>query len=158
MLERNAMLEQLNRYYTVWQACNAVYEDWAKAHGLSANSLMVLSALHEGGEACTQKKISQRWSIPKQTTNMILKELERKGYVALLPMREDKRNKQIRLTPSGHDYADAIITRLRRVEMYVVEQMGLERMKQLNENTALFVSLFGKAGKEAEGENDESCE
>ncbi|MBO5073654.1 MAG: MarR family transcriptional regulator [Eubacterium sp.] len=62
---------------------------------------MVLSAIHEGGNDCTQRKISQRWMIPKQTINMILKEFERKGLVELLPMQEDKRNKLIRLTPAG---------------------------------------------------------
>lgn len=53
-------------------------------------SLLVLSALHDGMEECTQKKISQKWRIPKG--------------------------------------------------------MKIERMKELNEDTALFVKLFSKAG------------
>lgn len=61
------LLEQINKYYSVWQEFNYVYEDWAKAHEVSVNSLLVLSAIHEGMEDCTQKKISQPWRLLKQT-------------------------------------------------------------------------------------------
>lgn len=147
-------MEQLNRYYCVWQEYNYVYEEWAKSHGMSVNSLLVLSAIHEGGNDCTQRKISQRWMIPKQTINMILKEFEQKGLVELLPMQEDKRNKLIQFTPAGDEYADGIISKLRKAELYVIEEMGIERIKLLNDNMALFVELFSKAGgNDSNGKN-----
>ncbi len=62
-----------------------VYEEWAKAHGLSVNSLLVLCAINDGGDDCTQKKISQRWLIPKQTIHMVFKDFERRGFVELFP-------------------------------------------------------------------------
>lgn len=155
MITNTDFMEQLNRYYSIWQEYNYVYEEWAKAHGMSINSLLVLSAIHEGGKDCTQKKISQRWMIPKQTINMILKELERKGLVELIPMQEDKRNKLIQFTQAGDEYADAIISRLREVELYVIEELGLERMKQLNDNLALFTELFSKAGGKEKNEKEE---
>ena len=155
MVSNTDFMEQLNRYYSIWQEYNYMYEEWAKAHGMSVNNLLVLSAIHEGGKDCTQRKISQRWMIPKQTVNMILKEFERKGLVELLPMQEDKRNKLIRFTPAGNEYADAIISKLRKVELYVIEEMGIERMKQVNDNVALFVELFRKAGGNCSNEKDE---
>lgn len=148
------IMEQLNQYYAVWQEYNYVYEEWAKAQGLSVNSLLILSAIHEGGENCTQKKISQRWLIPKQTTNMVLKDFEKKGFVELSPMAEDKRNKIIRFTKAGEEYADTIISKLKKVELFVIEEMGIERMKQLNENNALFVKLFRKAGGKQNNETN----
>lgn len=154
MISNTDFMEQLNRYYSVWQEYNYVYEEWAKSHGMSVNSLLVLSAIHEGGNDCTQKKISQRWMIPKQTINMILKEFERKGLVELLPMQEDKRNKLIQFTSAGDEYADGIISRLRKAELYVIEEMGIERMKLLNDNMALFVELFSKAGGNGNNEKD----
>lgn len=154
MISNTDFMEQLNRYYSVWQEYNYVYEEWAKAHGMSVNSLLVLSAIHEGGNDCTQRKISQRWMIPKQTINMILKEFERKGLVELLPMQEDKRNKLIQFTSAGDEYADGIISKLRKVELYVIEEMGIERMKLLNDNMALFVELFSKAGGNGNNEKD----
>lgn len=154
MISNTDFMEQLNRYYSVWQEYNYVYEEWAKSHGMSVNSLLVLSAIHEGGNDCTQRKISQRWMIPKQTINMILKEFERKGLVELLPMQEDKRNKLIQFTPAGDEYADGIISKLRKAELYVIEEMGIERMKLLNDNMALFAELFSKAGGNDSNEKD----
>lgn len=155
MRNNTIFMEQLNKYYAVWQEYNYVYEEWAKGQGLSTNSLLVLSSIYEGGEDCTQKKISQQWLIPKQTINMILKEFERKGLVELFPMQEDKRNKLIRFTPAGNDYAEGILSRLRKVELSVIEEMGMERMQQLNDDTAFFVELLKKAGgrEEHEAEN-----
>ncbi len=154
MISNTDFMEQLNRYYSVWQEYNYVYEEWAKSHGMSVNSLLVLSAIHEGGNDCTQRKISQRWMIPKQTINMILKEFERKGLVELLPMQEDKRNKLIQFTPAGDEYADGIISKLRKAELYVIEEMGIDRMKLLNDNMALFVELFSRAGGNDSNEKD----
>ncbi len=144
---RNIMFkEELNRYYSVWQKFNYVYGEWAKKHGLSVNGLLVLYAVYEGGEDCTQKKLGQKWLIPKQTINMILKDFEKIGYIELLPLQEDKRNKEIRFTTEGKNYADHIISELRKVEFLVIEKMGAERIKELNEDTELFVELFSQAG------------
>ncbi|MCI8284669.1 MAG: MarR family transcriptional regulator [Firmicutes bacterium] len=137
-------MEQLNRFYDVWHECDYAYEVWAKEHGISVNALFVLSAIYECAEDCTQKNISQRWLIPKQTVNMILKDFITKGLVELVPMHEDKRNKLIRFTESGKEYADGILSELRETELFVIDEMGIERMKLLNDNAALFAELFNK--------------
>lgn len=148
MINNEEFIQQLNKYYAVWQEYNYVYGEWANAHGLSDNSLLVLSALYEDEDDCTQKKISQRWMIPKQTVNMILKDFEKKGFVSFSTMQEDKRNKIIHLTDAGQEYADNIISELRKAELSVIEEMGIECMKKLNDDNALFVSLFRKFGGE----------
>ncbi len=154
MIGNADFMEQLNKYYDIWQEYNYVYEEWAKAHGLSVNSLLVLCAVYDGGDSCTQKKISQRWLIPKQTINMVFKDLERRGYVRLVPLPEDKRNKVIQFTNAGKEYADTIISQLRKAELSAAEETGLERMKQLNENMALFVQFFKKAGGKQSNETN----
>ena len=151
MINNTVFMEQLDKYYTVWQECNYVYGEWAKMHDLSINSLLVLSAIYEGKRDCTQKKISQRWMIPKQTTNMVLKDFEKKGVVELLPLEEDKRNKRICFTAAGKEYADTIISQLRKVELSVVEKMGIQRMEQMNDALALFTELFAKIGGTSNG-------
>lgn len=56
-----------------------------------------------------------------------------------------ERNKLIQFTEKGRQYADVIISKLRKVELFVSEEMGMERIKQLNENMTIFVTLFKKA-------------
>ena len=147
MEDRAALMEELNRYYAVWQETNYVYAQWAKAHGISVSCLSALIAIDEGGD-CTQKKISQRWLIPKQTVNMILKDFEARKLVELLPMQGDKRNKRIQFTAAGKAYADSILNELWKVELSVIQKMGVERMRRLSEDGALFIKLFYEAGGE----------
>ena len=77
---------------------------------------------------------------------MIFKEFERKGFVEVFPMPEDKSNKINRFTAAGKKYADTIISELRKVEIFALEEIGIERIRQLNDSMALFVELFSKAG------------
>ncbi len=146
MTNNTILMEQLNQYYDAWLQYNNVYEEWAKAHGLSVNCLLVLCAIYDSGNGCTQKKISGQWLIPKQTINMVSKDLQRKGFVELSPLPEDKRNKIIRFTKEGKEYADTIVNALRKVELSVIEEIGMERMQQLNDSMSLFAKLFYKAG------------
>lgn len=133
---------ELQRYYALWKDCSAMYEEWAKEQGLSSNGMLVLYSFYSGEEICTQKTICQKWGIPKQTVNTILKDLEQKGYVEMLSLPEDKRNKQIRLTSAGKAYADTVIGKLQEKEMYVVERMGLAQLHRMNDGLEQFIRLF----------------
>lgn len=103
-------------------------------------------SLYEAEESCTQKSISQMWSIPKQTVNTILKEFSANGYIELLTDKEDKRNKLITLTPKGNAYAGKIVEALHKRELYAIDRMGLENITRMNDDTELFISLFKRGG------------
>ena len=137
-------LNELHRFYSLWRENNAIYDKWAKAHGLSSNELLFLYSLYEADNHCTQREISQRWFIPKQTINTILKDFERKGYVKLSSSADDKRNKLIRLTPAGMDYAKSIIEELRAKELYVMQEIGTIRVREMNNSQELFIRLFNE--------------
>ena len=70
MNSKKDKFEQLQRFYALWKEGNAMYEDWAKKHGLSSNGVLVLYSLYEAKDNCTQKSISQNWSIPKLSSPM----------------------------------------------------------------------------------------
>ena len=142
MRNNENMLIQLQRYYSLWKDCTVMYEEWAKEHELSSNGVFILYSFYENNDPCTQKGISQKWCIPKQTVNTILKDFQKKGYIEMVSMPEDKRNKLIRLTEAGKNYADNIIGELQKMGIYVIEKMGLENIKNMNDNTELFIKLF----------------
>lgn len=133
---------QLQRFYSLWKDCNAAYEEWSKAQGLSSNAVWVFYALYDNEKGCTQKEICRDWSIPKQTVNTILKDFSAKGYIEMLSVQEDKRNKLIRLTQSGQEFAGKIIGRLHQLEFYALSRMGVEDMKRTNDGMELFTKLF----------------
>lgn len=144
------MIEQLQRYYILWRESNAMYEAWAKRHELSLNSFLVLYALCEESGGYTQKLISQKWFIPKQTVNAVLKEFEIKGYIELIPVTSDKRRKQVCLTARGKRFAEKIISELHAQELRVMGEMGLEKMKRMNDDLSLFIEIFCRGNKENE--------
>ena len=146
MNNKEAIFEQLQRYYTLWREENAMYDDWAREQGLSSNSVWILYSLYEAKESCTQKSISQMWSIPKQTINTILKEFSANGYIELSTDQEDKRNKLIVLTPKGNAYAGKIIEALHKRELFATERMGLDNITRTNDATERFISLFRSGG------------
>lgn len=150
MSENEQMLEQLQRYYTLWKDCTAAYEEWSKEQGLSSNGVLVLYSFYSGDECCTQKSISRKWCIPKQTVNTILKDFQKKGYVEMVSMPDDRRNKLLKLTDSGKLLADEVIGKLRKKEVHVMEKMGLKNITDLNDNMERFVGLFREGDAEHE--------
>ena len=146
MNENKNVLAELQRYYALWKDSTAMYEEWAKEQGLSSNGVLLLYSFHEEDGSCTQKMLSEKWCIPKQTVNTILKDFEKKGYVEMVSMSGDKRNKQICLTEEGKLYAEDIVTKLHEKESYVIAQMGTDNIKNMNDNTELFIKLFREGG------------
>lgn len=143
------LTEQLKRFYTLWRETNAIYEEWAKRHGISYYELLILFSLNENEEGCTQKEICDQWILPKQTVNSILQNLLKQGMVGFEVMEKDRRNKAVLLTDSGKKFADDIICKLQQQEKEVMRRMGLARSEALLQNTALFNRLFRE-----EGDND----
>ena len=152
MRKDNNMIIQLQRYYALWKECTAMYEEWSKDQGLSSNGVFALHSFYESNGRCTQKMISEKWNIPKQTVNTILKDFQKKGYINMVSDDSDKRNKLICLTESGMEYTKDIIEKLHSKEIYVIEKMGLENIESLNDNTELFIRLF----KEGDCKKNES--
>lgn len=140
--------QELTRFYAVWKECNLAYEKWAASRGLSSNGVLVLMALSETLEPCTQKQIGLQWGLPKQTVNNILREFLKKGYVALTAMPDDKRNKAIHLTEAGRTFAGDILEELHRKEARVAASIGLDKLRDLNDTLARFVDLFAKENRE----------
>lgn len=107
---------------------------------------MILYSLYEDEEICTQKSISQKWSIPKQTVNTILKDFIANGYIELYTAENDKRNKLLKLTAAGKIYAGNIIEALHERELFVIDKMGLDNVVKMNDNAELFIHLFHNGG------------
>ena len=151
MRKDNNMIIQLQRYYALWKECTARNGQRMRL-GTVFKWSFALHSFYESNGRCTQKMISEKWNIPKQTVNTILKDFQKKGYINMVSDDSDKRNKLICLTESGMEYTKDIIEKLHSKEIYVIEKMGLENIESLNDNTELFIRLF----KEGDCKKNES--
>jgi len=147
---KNELLKELNHFYYFWRECDELYEAWSKKYNLTFNKVMIISSLYED-ELCTQKNICEKWLIPKQTVNTFLKELESKKYIEFSSSKDDKRNKEIKLTSLGKEYVDGIITNLKEVEISTLKEMGIDKIKELTSSFEIYNSIFKK---EASLENE----
>lgn len=119
-------------YYDLWFGTNAVYERWAKSHGLNNNLLLTLYLLKEFPNDCTQHLICEKLMLPKQTVNSILSGLEDKGFVEKIISPTDKRVKLLVFTSQGAAYADGLLQK-----MDDFEERALRNMTDAQRNALL---------------------
>lgn len=123
--------ELMNAYCRLRDRQHAVYSKCAKRHDLTANELFVLDILWFAPEGCTQTEICERLSSNKQTIAAIITRFWKKGYLTLEEVAEDRRNKRIRFTDAGREYAGAIIPPAAEAENSAMAELGLENLTEL---------------------------
>ncbi len=115
------------------------YDEFAKKRDkTSSGELWVLFALNDGNEY-SQKQIAEDWEIPKTTVNFVIKNLETRGLVELLPIQGKRREKLIRLTESGKIYANALLG-----DMYQKENAVFQTLENGEDFLAEFEALAEK--------------
>lgn len=125
-------LQQIRRgYYDLWFGTNAVYERWAKTHGLNNNLLLTLYLLKEYPQDCTQHLICEKLMLPKQTVNSILTGLTEKGLVRKIISPTDKRAKLLTFTEQGAAYADKLLQQMDNFEERALKRMTAKQRKEL---------------------------
>lgn len=136
-------LHQLSaQYNALWIETNQLYETWARQRGMSLYELLVILSIVEADGAVLQKDICQRFAIPKQTVNAIIKTLTGKGWLELKVSEQDRRSRKLSLTPKGSTQAVQIAQALQEHEAQVWLRLGLDRAEQLVEHTALYNRYF----------------
>lgn len=93
---------------------DGIYTVGAKKIGIKYNTLALFYALDDG-KPHSQKEICEHWLIPKTTLNTIVKECMVSGYMVLDTVYQTK-EKQIRLTDKGKEFANTILKQFYEVE------------------------------------------
>lgn len=113
-------------YNQLTKELEELYQLYAKKSGLSETTLWILYCVHERQEPYTQKELCDIWSYSRQTINSALKNLETQGLIELVPLPENRKNKQLLLTASGKNLVNKIILPLVEAEKNVFIQLGEE--------------------------------
>ena len=101
---------------------DSFYDEFAKQSNVSPALLWVLYALNDGNPH-TQIEISNDWKLPKTTVNTVIKEIQKEGYVELVPIKGKRREMSIVLTKSGKEFADSILSDLYQKEADVYRSL-----------------------------------
>ncbi|MCD8351427.1 MAG: MarR family transcriptional regulator [Planctomycetaceae bacterium] len=137
--------EELDR---VWRTTAVVYEECAKSVGLSLSGLLVLTAIADNDGACTQKSVCTQTFLPKQSVNSIVAGLMRDGHITLAEIDTDRRNKCIRLTQKGREYADKIVPKIHQAEHRAMERLTEKQRTGLIESSRQYGTYFQECMRE----------
>ena len=141
----------VNAYCRLRDRQHAVYSKCAKRHDLTTNELFVLDILWFSPDGCTQTEICERLSSNKQTIAAIITRFWKKGYVVYEEVMEDRRNKRIRFTEAGREYAGKVIPPAAEAENLAMAELGLENLTELVDLTMRLTENMEKQFSSIEG-------
>lgn len=145
MSEEEKFTELLDVYYQSWFKINDIYRVWSRKHEIQDTTLFTLYVINKSSPYCTQNEIRDKLSLPKQTVSLILSGLEKKGYILRELNSKDRRNKIVRFTEKGSQYASSILEKLKSAEVEAFGNMSQEQRRTMIENFCLLSDLLDKS-------------
>lgn len=149
-INREQIKNAIDSYYDFWFSLNALYENWAKKRGLTANALFTLYTIHRFPAACTQHLICEKLQLPKQTVNAILDTFEKSGYVVKEVLKTDRRNKRLLLTANGEKYAGKLLDELYSFEFNAFSAMHTKQREEFLQSNHVFLTQLKQTLNEDE--------
>ncbi|MCQ2473378.1 MAG: MarR family winged helix-turn-helix transcriptional regulator [Saccharofermentans sp.] len=123
---------------------DSFYDEFAKQSNVSSALLWVLYALNDG-KSHTQIEISNDWKLPKTTVNTVIKDIQKDGYVELVPIKGKRREMSIVLTESGKAFADNVLSDLYKKEAKAFKSLSSEERE--------IVMVMDKLAKKLKGDD-----
>lgn len=147
-MEREEVRRYVNEYCHLRDVQTAAYELYARRHGLTAKELFVLDIVWFAPDGCLQSDICERLSATKQTVSAIIKKFWKQGYISLTESETDRRNKIVRFTEAGIEYAGKIIPPAADAEIDAMAELDGEDIAELVRTTTLFSNWMAKKFRE----------
>jgi len=122
----------------------ALYDEYAKRHGMLMKTLLVANALFYAKGGITQTEICQRTFQSKQTVYLIIKNMLAENYVTVDEMPENKRNKIVQMTEAGRLYYEKVVRHITWAEDTAMSMFSAEKQKQLIDLSRTFTKNLTK--------------
>ena len=122
----------------------ALYDEYAKRHGMLMKTLLVVNVLFYSEEGMTQTEICRRTFQSKQTVNLIIKNLLAENYVTVAEMPENKRNKIVRMTEAGRGYCEKVVRHITWAEDTAMSMFTPEEQQTLIDLSRTFTKNLAK--------------
>lgn len=114
----------------IYRESDRLYYGVARDCGLSIASFWALVTIVINGGATTQAAIANEYFYSRQTVNSAVKNLEAKGLVAIACEGDDRRRKQVSLTPAGQAFCVEHICPAIDAEQRAFETLSVEERKE----------------------------
>ncbi len=129
----------------------ALYDEYAKRHGMLMKTLLVVNILFYSEDGLTQTEICRKTFQSKQTVNLIIKNLLANSYVTVTEVPENKRNKIVQMTEAGRAYCEKIVRHITWAEDTAMSMFTPDEQQQLIDLSRTFTKNLTKlVNQEAE--------
>lgn len=122
----------------------AMYDAYAKRHGMLMKTLLVVNVLFYAPDGLTQRDICGKTFQSKQSVNLVVKNLLADGYVTVTEIPENKRTKVVRMTESGRAYCEEVVRHITWAEDTAMSMFTVDEQKQLVELSRTFTHNLEK--------------
>lgn len=130
-------LKQLN---SMLSEIDDIYQSLLKAHNVSESEYIVMFAIKELGEGCSQKDISENGYASKKTINTTIKKFEKDGILKLKPAKYP--SMQIYLTEKGKTFMENNIVPILKLENSVLDNVADNEFESLTNCCRKHLSNF----------------
>jgi DNA-binding MarR family transcriptional regulator len=122
----------------------AMYDKYAKRHGMLMKTLLVVNAVFYATDGLTQRTICDKTFQSKQSVNLVIKNLLADGHVTVTEVPENKRTKIVRMTESGHAYYEKVVRHITWAEDTAMSMFTPEEQRQLIDLSRTFTCNLEK--------------
>ena len=109
----------------------ALYDEYAKRHGMMMKTLLVVNVLFYAQDGMTPTEICRRTFQSKQTVSLIVKNLLAQNYVAVAESPENRRNKIVRMTEAGRAWCGKVVRHITQAEDTAMSMFTPEEQRLL---------------------------
>lgn len=136
-------LESMLKIFNLLRKANGLNRERVCFYGL--NDLESVVLIHLGmEEITTQKILSAKFKVPKQTINNVIMNLRDKGLVELRTDKDDKRVKNLFLIEEGKKQRSEILVPINQANREMYEDLGEENVEKITEAMELLIDSIGE--------------
>lgn len=143
-METNEAIAYRSKFNGLYKECEDIYRCSARFLGISVCAMWVLSVLSEQEIPPTQRQLCEQLSQPKQTINSTITSLEKQGFVRLLPVSGNRKEKQVVLTEEGKQYTDQKVKPFINVEQEIFIEMGEKDSEEYLKLMQKYITIYRK--------------
>lgn len=123
-------LKAMINIFSLLRKANGLNRERANFYGLNDLESMIL--IHIGmNEKVKQKTLVNKFKSPKQTINSAIMNLKDKGYIDLRTDEDDKRAKNLYLTPEGELRRREALVPIEEANRAMYEDLGEENVREI---------------------------
>ncbi len=112
--------------------------------GLLVSHFGVVSHLIRVGDGATPLELARAFQVAKTTMTHTLSGLEKHGFVQTHPNPDDKRSKQVWLTPAGQQFRDEALVQLAPLFETLSERFTSQRVAEMLPDLAEFRAVIDR--------------